>query len=313
MSTLFVYMMYTQFGWDVFRNPAFNTALRKVLQDWYAYLDSAASGAYLNSELPSGWLSQPAREELKLYEFEVDPVPSSFNAFFHRQIKPGLRPIARPQDPGVIVSANDGTVLRWAQVMSERDDHMLKGQPYSLKDMLAGRHVERFVGGHVFQTFLSGASYHRWCAPIDGTVVDDPTIIPGMMFSELRSAGWDPTAGTYSQGYEAAVNTRGLLFLESDHRTAAGEKLLVCVMPIGITEISSVSFVNKDSKALKKGDKVSKGDELGRFSYGGSSMCLLFGRGVVKRFVPPANTGASMDNGPAVYTGMHIATADVTG
>ena len=73
------------------------------------------------------------------------------------------------------------------------------------------------------------------------------------MFSDAESAGADTTAGTYSQGYEASVNTRGLVFIESSD-PAIG---MVCVIPIGITEISSVSF------SVKQGDKVEKGNELG--------------------------------------------------
>ncbi|MEU5029386.1 phophatidylserine decarboxylase associated domain-containing protein [Streptomyces milbemycinicus] len=34
MSTLFTYMMYTKAGWDVFRDKAFNDALRNVLKAW---------------------------------------------------------------------------------------------------------------------------------------------------------------------------------------------------------------------------------------------------------------------------------------
>ncbi|MEU5029385.1 phosphatidylserine decarboxylase [Streptomyces milbemycinicus] len=281
-----------------------------------AYLDSPDSATYLNDSLPHGWLPEPAVELLKLYEFEVAPIPRSFNAFFHRQIKKQFRSVDQPGNPQVIVSANDGTVVRWAQVNTPSADFTLKGQPYSLDNMLSDPsdktwkpqgYVERFVGGHVFQTFLSGANYHRWWAPIAGTVVEAPRIVPGLMFSELPNAGWDPTAGTHSQGYEASVNTRGLLFIESDHMTDDGQKMLVCLMPIGITEISSVAFVNAKGQPVKKGDRVEKGTELGRFSYGGSSMCLLFSKGVIDKFVTPRNTGATMDDGPPVFVGIQIA------
>ena len=67
----------------------------------------------------------------------------------------------------------------------------------------------------------------------------------GLMFSDAESAGFDPTAATYSQGYETAVNTRGLIFIESDDPIIG----MVCVIPIGITEISSVSIT------VKSGDR----------------------------------------------------------
>ncbi len=90
----------------------------------------------------------------------------------------------------------------------------LKGQPYSLHDMLRGHYLDRFVGGDVFQSFLSGADYHRWRAPIAGTVRHVEKV-DGLMFSDAESAGVDTTAATFSQGFEASVNTRGLVFIES--------------------------------------------------------------------------------------------------
>ncbi|MFE7188288.1 phophatidylserine decarboxylase associated domain-containing protein [Kitasatospora sp. NPDC057541] len=320
LSTLFVYMMFTEWGWDAFRDQEFNNALRKILQAWYDFLNSEKSAEYLNDKLPDGWLSQPAYEQLKLYEFDITPTPSSFNAFFHRQIKrEQFRPVSGPTDPQVIVSSNDGTVVRWAQVTQASDEYYLKGQPYSLTDMLTdpgdpdwkpGDYVQRFVGGHVYQSFLSGADYHRWWTPIAGTVVEAPRVIPGLMFSELRSAGMDPSAGTQSQGYQASVNTRGLLLVESDFRLDDGKKMLVGFLPIGITEISSVAFLDADGQPITKGQRLAKGEEIGRFSYGGSSVCLIFSKGVIKQFDTPPNNSGDMDAGPPIFAGMRIATTN---
>jgi phosphatidylserine decarboxylase len=66
-----------------------------------------------------------------------------------------------------------------------------------------------------------------------------------------------------------SVNTHGLVFIESD---AAG---LVCVIPIGITEVSSITL------EVKQGNEVKKGTELGYFSFGGSTLCMVFQPGVV--------------------------------
>jgi len=304
VSTLFTYMMMTPAGEAVFRNEAFNGAIRAILQEWCAFLDSAESRYVLN-EGEDGWLSQPAYEQNKLYEFEIPDRKAphwgfaSFNAYFHRQIKPELRPLAAPDDPKVIVSANDGTVVTWAQDVRAQAKFWLKGQPYSLIDMLNGsEYTERFIGGDVFQSFLSGADYHRWHSPIDG-VVRSAEVVDGLMFSDAESAGWDPTAATYSQGYESSVNTRGLVFVESADPVIG----MVCVMPIGITEISSVSL------EVKAGDEVKKGQELGYFSYGGSSMCLVFQRGAIDRFTVPPNESGNQDDGPPIFVNARIAIA----
>lgn len=305
VSSLFVYMMMTPAGEAAFRNQDFNGAIRRILKEWCRFLDSEKSQYVLNTG-EFGWLSLSAYHYNKLDEFII-PDPSaphwgfkSYNAYFHRQIKPDRRPIDDPNNPKVIVSANDGTVYRMAMSVKRTDQFWIKGQPYSLVNMLNDTYVDRFVGGDVFQSFLSGADYHRWRAPIDG-VVQHAQVVDGLMFSDAESAGFDPTAGTYSQAYEASVNTRGLVFIESPDPVIG----MVCVMPIGITEISSVSL------QVRQGDKVKKGDELGYFSYGGSSMCLVFQPKAIGYYtVNPPPAGSNPDDGPPIKVNARIAVAN---
>ncbi|MFL6254526.1 MAG: phophatidylserine decarboxylase associated domain-containing protein [Pyrinomonadaceae bacterium] len=304
VSTLFTYMMMTRAGEAVFRNDAFNGAVRLVLQEWCAFLDSAES-LYVLHDGVNGWLSQSAYWYNKLYEFVIPDQSAphwgwqSFNDYFHRQIQAEMRPVSAPDDPKVVVSANDGKVYNIANNIQPLDTFWLKGQPYSLVNMLDNEYVERFVGGSVFQSFLSGADYHRWRAPVAG-IVRQAYVVDGLMFSDAESAGYDPTAATYSQGYEAAVNTRGLVFIESPEPNIG----MVCVIPIGITEISSVTI------QVEPGDEVQKGDELGYFSYGGSSMCLVFQPGAIDRYtVPNRPSGNNPDDGPPIRVNAQIALA----
>jgi phosphatidylserine decarboxylase len=303
-SSLFAYMMMTPAGEAIFRNVEFNAALQAVLNEWCRYLDSPESRYVLN-ESPTGWLSPKAAEMYKLWEFVIPDrgAPywgfASFNAYFHREIKPECRPIDKPNDPKVIVSANDGTVYKIARKVKRTDNFWLKGQPYSLVNMLDNsKYVERFVGGDVFQSFLSGADYHRWHAPVAGTVVD-AWIANGLMFSDAESAGYDPSAGVLSLGYEASVNVRGLVFIEADDPVIG----TVCVIPIGITEISSVTIT------VTKGQHVTKGAELGYFSYGGSTLAIVFQPGAIKRFTKKWNP-KKPDNGPPIDVNAQIAVAN---
>jgi phosphatidylserine decarboxylase len=307
MSSLFAYMMMTRAGEAVFRNTEFNHALKNILQEWCHYLDSPESAHVLN-EREDGWLSPFAYQDMKLYEFIFDrKAPhwgwKSYNDFFHREIRKDARPITAPRDPKVIVSANDGNIVTIARGVQRTDKFWLKGEPFSLADMLdRSEYVDRFVGGYVFQSFLSGANYHRWHSPIDG-VVRDARVVNGLMFSEAESAGFDPNAGILSEGYDACVNTRGLVFIESPDPKIG----MVCVMPIGITEISSVTI------KVKKGDKLTKGDELGYFSYGGSSLCLVFQPSAIDHFtVPPPPPLPVVDptSGPAIQVNAQIAMAN---
>lgn len=278
MSALFVYMMYTPAGSVAFGIEAFNSAIRVILQAWCDYLDSAESLDVIN-KTKDGWLSPAAYKQNKLYEFIIPDEHDkhggfrSFNAYFHRQIKPKCRPVTDPGNSKVIVSPNDGTVYKIARNVKASDQFWIKSQPFSLINMLANMYVDRFVGGDVFQAFLSGADYHRWRSPVKGKVIE-AKIVPGLMFSELLSAGFDKDAGVLSQCYEASVNTRALVFIQADDPKIG----LVCVIPIGITEISSITI------KVKPGRRVEKGEELGHFSYGGSTLCTVFQKGAIKRF-----------------------------
>ena len=304
MSSLFAYMMMTPAGYAAFRYPAINDAILGMLGEWCRFLDSPASTDVLNTGR-NGWLSKPAYKQYRLDEFVIPDRDAphwgwtSYNAYFHREIKAEARPIADPDDPRVIVSANDGTVYDIARDVQLLDRFWAKGQPYSLLNILDGHaETERFVGGDVFQSFLSGANYHRWHAPIDGTV-RHTEILTRLTFTEAESAGWDPGAGVLSLGYETATNVRGLVFIESDLPSIG----MVCVIPIGITEISSVTI------GVTKGQRVKKGDELGYFSYGGSTLALLFQPGAVERYIPKNPHGKAGDDGPQIEVNAQIATA----
>lgn len=306
MSALFTYMMMTPAGEAVFRHDDFNRGLKGVLQKWCTYLDSPQSAEVLN-EGPYGWLSPFAYQDMKLYEFELDrSLPhwgfTSYNDYFHRQIRPEARPIAAPDDPRVIISPNDGNLVTIARDIKPQDQFWLKAEPFSLVDMLnRSEHWERFIGGYVFQSFLSGANYHRWRAPIDGTV-RKAHVVDGLMFSEAESAGFDPSAGVLSEGYDATVNTRGLVFIESDDPQIG----MVCVIPIGITEISSVQI------QVEEGQRLKKGDELGFFSYGGSSMAIVFQRSAIDHFTvptPPPLPVVDPTSGPPLFANAQIAVA----
>jgi len=287
MSTIFAYMMMTTAGEAAFRYDPINDAIRNILQEWCAFLDSDKS-LYVLNEGPEGWLSPSAYKFNKLEEFVIPDKSAphwgwkSYNDYFHRQIKSKVRPISDPKNRKVIVSANDGTVYAVASNVHALDKFWLKGQPYSLENVLNhnSKYVKMFTGGYVFQTFLSGANYHRWSAPIDGKVVHTE-LVDALMFSDAESAGFDPNAGVLSLGYEASVNTRGLVYIQSPDPVIG----MVCVIPIGITEISSISIT------VKPGTQVKKGDELGRFSYGGSTLAIVFQPGSINHFTvkpPPA-------------------------
>ncbi|WP_321777483.1 phosphatidylserine decarboxylase family protein [Sulfurimonas sp.] len=283
-------------GFAVFRNERMNELFRKVLDDYTTFLNSEASLSSLNDG-PNGWKSAEAKKKLNMDQYIYNPNDKfwgfkSWNDFFTRKFKSGMRPIAQPKNPKVIVSACDSEVYAIKHNVKKNDDFWIKSQPYSLKDMLDDdKLAETFKGGDVYQAFLSAFKYHRWHSPVSGTI-RKAYIKQGTYYSGLESRGMDPGSPDYSQGYISHVATRAIIVIEADDPIG-----LMVVMPVGMAEISSCVINEK----IKPGYRVTKGEELGYFQFGGSTYCLVFQPDVIKEF--------NMKKGDDVKMGQKIGVA----
>ena len=176
LNAILDWSMGTPAGFAAFRHPAINAILKKVLAVWCEFLSSEAS-LYVLNDSPTGWKCAEAREITRIEEFEHDPDDKywgfkSWNDYFTRKFKPGRRPAAAPLDDAIIVNACESAPYAIARHVRLHDSFWIKEQPYSLKDMLANdRCAEEFVGGTVYQAFLSAYNYHRWHSPVSGTIL----------------------------------------------------------------------------------------------------------------------------------------------
>jgi phosphatidylserine decarboxylase len=279
--------MITPAGLAAFADARVNGMLRKLLHAWGEFLSSRKSRYVLNDS-PAGWLCAEARAKLHLEEFETRPgAPylgfKSWNDFFIRRFKPGRRPVASPDDPRVIVSACEAAPFAIARRVAASAEFWIKEQPYSLSDMLAGHFIERFAGGTVYQAFLSAKNYHRWHSPVSGTVRRLERI-PGTYYAESGAEHFDPAGPNNSQAYIAHVATRALIFIEADDPGIG----LMCVVLIGMAEVSSCILEASSGRPLRVGQHLGKGEQLGYFQFGGSTHCLVFGPQVRLRFAQGA-------------------------
>lgn len=300
INAILEWPMGTRSGFAVFLDPAVNKMFKKVLNVWGEFLMSPASAAVL-AEDDASWFGAEGQKELTKVAnngvtshslstmFICDPSLKhhgfkSWDDFFTRHFKEGMRPIASPEDDNVIANACESKTYKVAHNVHSRDKFWIKGQPYSVVDMLARDPLaEQFVGGTIYQAFLSALSYHRWHSPVSGTI-KKAYVVDGTYFSEppyddfAPGQGANPDGETASQEYLAAVATRGIIFIEADNPKIG----LMAVVPVGMVEVSTCDIT------VKQGQKVKKGDELGMFHFGGSTHCLLFRKGVdVKGFPKP--------------------------
>lgn len=305
LNAILDWCMGTPAGFAAFRDDKINAMLRKILDAWCVFLNSRES-LYVLNDSPRGWKSPAARKALHIEDYQHDPADEywgfqSWNDFFIRTFKPGKRPIADPENSKVIVNACESTPYEISTGVKRQDRFWIKGQPYSLQDMLANdESVDQFVGGTVYQAFLSVFNYHRWHSPVAGTI-KKAFVQRGTYFSEAESEGMDPAGPTLSQAYLAHVATRALIFIECDDPVIG----LMCVVPVGMSEVSSCVI----RPEIKPGHRVEKGAELGYFQYGGSTHCLVFRPGVIADLSLNALPDPENPDAPAVLVGARLATA----
>ncbi|NYJ74929.1 phosphatidylserine decarboxylase family protein [Allobranchiibius huperziae] len=296
--------MGTTAGFAAYRNPQLNAMLQKILNAWCQFLSSNESRYVLN-DTPTGWKSEQACKAVGIEQFQHDPQDpywgfASWNDYFTRTFKDGQRPVAEPDDDAIIANACESTPYSIKTDVQRNDRFWIKNQPYSLHDMLAGDEaVDQFVGGTVYQAFLSATDYHRWHSPIAGTIVR-ASVQQGTYYSEADAEGADAVDPRNSQGYQAHVAARAIFLIQADN-PAIG---LVAFMPVGMNEVSSCVI----GAGLTPGQHVGKGDELGYFQFGGSTHCLIFGPGVIKAFNLAAIPQLHDPNAPTVRVRSHLAT-----
>lgn len=292
MYLVFDLLSNTSAGYDLFRFDEFNAALKDLLDSWGTYLQSSASNSTLTTG-PEGWFSPESMANFEAYikplTFDatyVCPDPSaenkgfqSWDAFFTRELQPKARPVVLPDNTYLIHNACESTTLRYVSNVKLHDTFWLKDQNYSLYDMLGGNDedAQPFVGGTVYQAFLSPQDYHRWHSPIKGTVTK-AVVLPGSYYAVLPDNGapaddpdleeGDPHGALIrSQPWLTVSATRALIFIQSDNPDIG----LICFIGVGMAEVSTCEV------SVQAGQEVAIGDELGMFHFGGSSHTLIFG------------------------------------
>ncbi len=213
-----------------------------------------------------GWFQKTgfSRRKIKpfIQAFNVDskeflkPVESfsSFNDFFIRQLKKEVRPLA--MGPDQIILPADARYLVFPHVKGA-DGFLVKDQKFHLDELLGNALLaKRFEGGSMVMARLCPTDYHRFHFPCDG-VPGNPHLINGYLFS-VNPLAIRQNIHIFSQ------NKRMITSVQTER---FGELLY---LEIGATSVGSIhqTFVPQQP--------CHKGDEKGYFSFGGSSLILLF-------------------------------------
>lgn len=184
------------------------------------------------------------------------PVDSftSFNDFFIRKLKTEVRPIAKGDEIAIIPA--DGRYLFY-QKIDEAEGYIIKGKKFSLATLLEDAELaKKYEQGSMVIARLCPTDYHRFHFPMDCTP-GKTRLINGWYYSV------NPIA--LKKNIEIFVqNKRTVTHLKTEQFGT------VLFLEIGATNVGSII------PTFQPEISYNKGDEKGYFSFGASSLILLF-------------------------------------
>jgi phosphatidylserine decarboxylase len=206
-----------------------------------------------------------AKYGIDVDEFAKSPFDyKTFNEFFFRALKPGVRPIAAGEK--VAVFPADGRHLAFPDVTTAPGFYV-KGATFTLAEMLGEADLPEnkrtlahaFERGPMLISRLCPVDYHRFHFAVSGTP-EESRAIDGWLYSV------SPVALRRNLRYLVA-NKRVITVIESPQ---FGK---VAMVEVGATNVGSIR------ETYVAGRPMTKGDEKGMFAFGGSCVVTIFQRG----------------------------------
>lgn len=183
---------------------------------------------------------------------------TSYNDFFTRRIQAGKRPAdLRPE---VLISPCDGKATAFP--IGEDTCFTIKNTEYTVASLLKNEKLAaEYRGGMCVLLRLTVDDYHRYCY-VDGGVKRENTFLPGVLHTV------NPVAAEHAPIYKE--NCREYTVIDTEH---FGRMIH---MEVGALIVGKI--INYHGASVS----VRKGEEKGRFEFGGSTVILLFQKDRVK-------------------------------
>jgi len=271
---MFYWLLDQPDGKELQKNEEFVVWMRHFADDWGSFLDTPKSAAHLDT-----FLNDP---DYAMWQYQIPPGGfRSFNEFFRRLMKPGLRPVAGATCDRVITSPADSTFQQKFRITPGSEVVVKFTHKYKIADLLEGSpYRDAFAGGLFAHAFLGPNDFHRFAAPVRGTVLECRAIQQAVYLGvDIKDGEWQATDDTDYQFQQ----TRGLIIQDSP----VG---LVATLPIGMAQVSSVNMT------AVEGSYLEKGGEFGFFQFGGSDIIMLFqgGKGIEYTAAPNVHYNCGM-------------------
>ena len=218
---------------------------------------SRFAGRVLDSRVSRRYIPRFARKNnINLLEAEEREY-HSFNDFFTRNLKEGMRPIS--MEPKSLISPCDSLLSVYP--IEEGATFSIKDSRYTVGSLLQNdRLKQKFQGGVCAIFRLTVSDYHRYCYFDDGTK-EENVFIPGFLHTV------NPISLDRYPIYK--TNSREYTLLHTEN---FGD---VVQMEVGALLVGRIVNYHQNHR-------FTRGEEKGRFEFGGSTIVLLFEKGSVK-------------------------------
>jgi phosphatidylserine decarboxylase len=186
------------------------------------------------------------------------PEFTCFNDFFYRKLKQNARPIGNG-----FVSPGDGKLLAFENI-EDVGSFFVKGRKFTLPEFLNNKELaKKHKNSSMYILRLAPNDYHRFHFPYDG-FVSDITKIKGNYYSVSPYA----LASNFTKVF--CENKREYCVLNSK------EKGDIIIAPVGATMVGSIIETYTPNTQIKKGE------EMGYFKFGGSTIVIIMDKDKVK-------------------------------
>lgn len=266
---------YIDDGINFVRDKDFTDWMEKFVRERGAFMDSKESAAVANTWINNGTI------DMSSYQIPEGGFVS-FNDFFTRKLKSGARPISDPNSNTVLICPADCRIFPISYALTSDQDFEVKDDTYNIAALLGSVELaNKFAGGAAIVCLLYPKDYHRFHAPVTGTIA-----AKGSLDDKHYYYGFKGLVKYFSEYHRAyyLINTIN-----------SGQ---VGFVAIGMSDINSVNM----PLSVDLNKEIRKGDEIGYFAYGGSGIVMLFEPGILKMPLPKGSirgSGAPNGNAPS--------------
>ena len=218
---------------------------------------SKSVGKFMDSRLSKGRIKSFIRKNnIKVSEFEERKY-KSYNDFFTRKIKPGMRVIDMVTTH--LISPCDSKLSVYK--IEEGSIFFIKGSAYQLCDLLDGNEIyKNYNNGYCMIFRLAVDNYHRYCYIDDGTKGDNTFI-----------------KGEFHTVQPIALERYNIYKRNSREYTVLCTENFGDIVQIEVGAMMVGRIVNHHNEYSYK-----RGEEKGMFEFGGSTVVLLVKANTIK-------------------------------